>query len=459
MNYIDLFCGCGGLSVGLESAGFNLVYANEIDGNAVKTFEYNLNHEGKIFSCSIEDLHDSIRNSKITLEYKSEIVDRNRVSSMYYQNKGDVDQILLEKIRDINDIDLIAGGPPCQGFSNASKGRRNSKYSNYEEYIDDSRNQLFKYFLGLVEYHNPKLLLIENVKGLTTSSDYRNLILNSIENTGEGYIPISIVLNASDYGVPQNRERIFFLGIRNDLKDAEQFAFYLPSILARKRKPKVSTKEAIFDLPQIRSNPKPLNQSMESEIPIGKRGSFGELVSAQKYEVLIPNQTPYSLAINSFKGELIIPNNLFNHKCRYNNENDLKIYKRMVPGAYLTDSRNKNALKYVTYGVEKDENGKNTFTSSFADKYFKLDPDSPSKTITAHLALDNNGFIHYGKIPRGISVREAARLQSFPDWFEFKGPFTKQYKQIGNAVPPLLAKMLGDILKEYLDKGFDSLLE
>lgn len=459
MRYIDLFCGCGGLSIGIESSGFNLVYANEIDNTAATTFEYNLNHEGKIFRCSVEDLHDTLRSSKIVLEYKSEIVDRNRISSTYYKNKGEVDLTLVDRIKSIRDIDLIAGGPPCQGFSNASKGRRNSKYANYKEYVDDSRNQLFKYFLGIVEHHNPKLILIENVKGLTTSSDYRNLILNSIENTGNGYIPISVVLNASDYGVPQNRERIFFIGIRNDLKDAEQLAFYLPSILARKRKPKVTVKEAIGDLPKIKSNPLALNQSVDNEIPIGKRGSFGELVSTLKYEELIPKQTPYSLMINSFKNELLQPDYLFNHKCRYNNENDLKIYTRMVPGAYLTDTRNKNALKYVTYGVEKDKKGKNKFTSSFADKYFKLDPNTQSKTITAHLALDNNGFIHYGKVPRGISVREAARLQSFPDWFEIKGPFTKQFKQIGNAVPPLLARMLGEIFKTYLEEGFDALLE
>lgn len=459
MNYIDLFCGCGGLSVGIESSGFQLLYANEIDANAADTFEHNLNHHGKIFRCSIEDLHQSIRSSEVVLEYKSEIVDRNRITHKYYSKKGDVDEGLVDRIKDCNDIDLIVGGPPCQGFSAASRGRRNSKYSNYKDYIDDSRNQLFKYFLGLVEHHNPKILLMENVKGLTTSSDYKNLIQNSIENTGKGYISVAVVLNASDYGVPQNRERIFFVGIRRDIPGAEQLAFYFPSIIARRRKPKVTTKEALFDLPQIRSNPKPLNVSEEAEIPIGKKGSFGEFKSRRTYKELIPEITPYSRTINDFEGELKLPEHLFNHKCRFNNENDLKIYKRMIPGAYLTDPRNKNALKYVTYGVEEDIKGTKKFTSSFADKYFKLDPDLPSKTITAHLSMDNNGFIHYGETPRGISIREAARLQSFPDWFEIKGPLTKQYKQIGNAVPPLMARMFGDIFKTFLEQGFDPLLE
>ena len=99
------------------------------------------------------------------------------------------------------------------------------------------------------------------------------------------------------------------------------------------------------------------------------------------------------------------------------------------------------------------------FTSKFVDKYFKLDPDKPSKTITAHLKVDNNSFVHYGDIPRGITPREAARIQSFPDWYQFSGPFTSQFKQIGNAVPPLMAKALGEIFYDFINHGVDHLID
>ena len=119
---------------------------------------------------------------------------------------------------------------------------------------------------------------------------------------------------------------------------------------------------------------------------------------------------------------------------------------------------NFDAVQIIPYGTKKVK-GVMQYQSSFVDKYFKLDPSKPSKTITAHLLRDNNGFIHYGKTPRGISVRESARIQSFPDWYQFTGPLTNQFKQIGNAVPPLVAEAFGKIFYTFLKQGFDSVME
>ena len=124
------------------------------------------------------------------------------------------------------------------------------------------------------------------------------------------------------------------------------------------------------------------------------------------------------------------------------------IYKKIIAGKRLQHPDNSEVKKLVKYS-----------TNSFSDKYHKLDPNQPSRTIVAHLKNDNNGYIHYGKIPRGITPREAARIQSFPDWFFFEGPLTMQYEQIGNAVPPLIGRFFGKLFKTFLEEGLDTTIE
>jgi DNA (cytosine-5)-methyltransferase 1 len=450
LKYIDLFSGAGGMSIGIKSAGGELLFSNEIDSNAVKTQKANLEKLGdkpeKVIECSIENLHNEIIGKKVDIEFLSETVHVNKTFSNLYKNASTVTKQKVDELKKITDVDLIVGGPPCQGFSNAGRGIKSNAKNLYKDFIDDPRNQLFRYFLDFVEYYNPKAVVIENVKGLATAKNYRSLIQESLEKTGKGYETISVILNSENFGIPQSRERIFFIGIRNDIKDSDLFTFYLPTLLMKHYAEKRSLEDSICDLPSIRSNPKPLNLKKEFEIPIGQKNSFGEDVSEKKYDELIRKTTDYVKEINTFQDELISPNFLYNHKARYNNADDLEIYKNLIPGVSLTDKRNEKAHKLNKYS-----------TKNFSDKYFKLDPKKPSRTIVAHLQMDNNGYVHYGEIPRGITPREAARVQSFPDWYQFKGPFTKQFKQIGNAVPPLLAKKLYSIIKKFLVEGIDEI--
>jgi len=248
------------------------------------------------------------------------------------------------------------------------------------------------------------------------------------------------------------------VGIRKDIKDAENFKFYLRTILSSFDKKRYVLKDAISDLPTIKSNPKSNNVKIENEIPIGDKKSWGEDESTKNYSDLIKKKLPYVELINRYRDKIIIPEKLYNHKCRFNNKLDLEVYKLMIAGKYLNSIDNFEAIQIIPYGT-KEVNGKMEYKSSFLDKYFKLHPEKPSKTITAHLLRDNNGFIHYGKIPRGISIREAARIQSFPDWYKFTGPFTNQFKQIGNAVPPLVAEAFGKIFITFLNEGFDSVVD
>lgn len=462
MRYIDLFAGCGGLSLGIENAGGELVFANEYDHNASESFRKNLiktDSDGIFIEGPIEQLYEKLTGKQLDANYLGKRVVKTAKTELHYSRSKEIEDDISSQLSHINEVDLIVGGPPCQGFSNAGKGKKSQLKVSPDEFIDDFRNILYKYFLGMVELFNPKIILMENVKGLAQTSSYRKLIQRSIEKTGIGYKTISIIVNAKDFGIPQNRERIFFIGIREDVNDAENLLFYLPNILMSKHKPTVVVKDAISDLPQISANHKAQNAKIENEIPIGNKGSFGETVSTLKYDQLLSKDLTYVKELNSFRGRYIKPDHLFNHKCRFNNENDKKIYSLLVPGLYIDNPANFDALQLVKYGTVTNDIGIKEFKSNFSDKYFKINPDTPSKTITAHLGTDNNGFVHYGAEPRGLSVREAARIQSFPDWFKFEGPFTRQYTQIGNAVPPLLAKVFGEIFNEFLNKGFDSLMD
>ena len=462
MKYIDLFSGAGGLSLGIKKAGGELLYSNEMDVYASETQKHNLKmlkeDENKVITASIEELHREIIGKKIKLEYQSDIVHEHQSMINSYKQNSTLSKKHIELVKKTKNVDLLVGGPPCQGFSNVGRGKRKSKNEEQKDFVDDPRNQLFKYFLDFVDYHNPKFVLIENVKGIMSAKGYLELICSSLENTGNKYKVEYYLQNSYYFGVPQNRERVFVVGIRQDLKDSDSLKFYLRSLLSSFDKKRFVLKEAIDDLPKIRSNPKSNNVKIESEIPIGEKNSWGEDISSNDYKNLITKKLPYVDLINSYKGKIIKPKKLYNHKCRYNNELDLEVYKLMKPGKYLGHEDNFDAVQIIPYGTKK-VNGVMEYQSSFLDKYFKLNPEKPSKTITAHLIRDNNGFIHYGEIPRGISIREAARIQSFPDWYQFKGPFTNQFKQIGNAVPPLLAEAFGKIFYTFLNDGFDAVME
>jgi len=205
--------------------------------------------------------------------------------------------------------------------------------------------------------------------------------------------------------------------------------------------------------PEADASPKPNNYKEESEYSYSKADCFGKNISDLPYKTLISknrNSAKYRKLINTYNGKLITPKLLFNHKSRYHNERDLFIYRHLVAGKYLNDPVNEKALSRVTYGVTTDEKG-NKKVKGFGDKYFKLDPDSVSKTIIAHLETDGNSYVHPGELPRSITPREAARIQSFPDWYIFTGNTRNQLKQIGNAVPPVLAGIFAENFKTALD--------
>jgi DNA (cytosine-5)-methyltransferase 1 len=339
---IDLFSGCGGLSYGFIEAGYDVVLGIDHWKDAITTFE------------------NSHKNSK------------GLVADLFIETPKQI-----SKKTGVTDIDVIIGGPPCQGFSIAGK-----------RIVNDERNKLYKSFVSFVEFYKPKAFLMENVPNIVSMGQgiVKDNIIKDFERLG--YKVVYKVLMASEYGVPQNRKRAFFVGTKNN----KEFVFPTSQI-----KEFISAKDAISDLPE---------KSITD-------GNGYNIISKSKYQEEIRKGS---------KG-------IFNHEITNHSEKTIEIIS-MVP-----DGGN---YKNLPLSLQKTRNINIAWT--------RLNSKKPSFTIdTGHR---HHFHYKYNRIP---TVRESARIQSFPDSFIFLGSKTSQYKQVGNAVPPLLAKHLAIELKQYLD--------
>lgn len=369
--YADFFCGAGGLSWGFHRAGYKMSLANDIQECCVDTIA--LNHP--------------------------EVPEK-------YVIAGDINDVLnkIEESSRFSEIDVVAGGPPCQGFSMANRQRL----------IDDPRNHLYKSFIRAINILKPKFFVMENVRGMLGVKDQIAQDFATI-----GYSASAHILNAKDFGVPQNRERVIFIGNRIGIDNEEVFKKIFT--LGRSAK-SVVLNDALINMPQLVAKRVPNNTEMEDE----KSGyTFGE------YSM---DNNDYVQTINEGRSQKV----LFNHKARYNNDRDIEIFSRLTPGDNSADPKISDIMPYKRR--EK----------IFKDKYFKLEPDKPCKTITAHMKFDCNMYIHPSQA-RGLTPREAARIQSFPDDYFFRGSYTKTYMQVGNSVPPLLGEVIARAVKEAIE--------
>lgn len=382
---VDLFCGAGGLSLGFIEAGYRVVLANDIQDVCCETYKYN---------------HPELSSDKVVL--------------------GDIRQV-LDDFSISDNIDIVIGGPPCQGFSSANK---------HHKVIDDPRNLLYKYFIEAVTKFAPKCVVMENVKGMLkvadqVISDYSDIRV-TVNGQTESYIAAYKLFNAQHFGVSQSRERLIYLAIRSDI--------------ARKYNVSPAT---IFD-EIIKSNKdraiQPLRKALEFIKPLQSpriKGltNFDDEVTGKKIDV-----NEYSGTDNEYLAEIncgrYIPF-VYNHKARYASDTNYLIFERLEQGDDATNDKIRDIMPYAHRN------------HCFKDKYYKLVADKPCRTITAHLRMDCLSHIHPFQV-RTITPREAARIQSFPDDYLFLGAYLKTYMQIGNAVPPLMAKRIATILKLYL---------
>lgn len=384
---IDLFAGAGGMSLGFEAEDFDIKLAVEIDSWAVDT--YKLNHINKnVLEADIRTLEDSF----------------------------------FEKY--MGCIDVIVGGPPCQGFSIAASNRRKK---------DDDRNSLYKEFLRVIKKVNPKIVIIENVKEIVnfTLADGTRII-DDIDSffANNGYLTDYSVIDCKKYGLPQDRKRFFYLAVREDVFPNE---INLVSLLSPFSSNEVTFEEACSDLPVV----KPRQYDEDSIL---------------QYKIKPKNKYQKLMRLNSMGVHNHIP---------------MKHTKRTIEKfEYLLNNRSSEDLPDSLKSRVRGNVNKVSKTN-FSQNHRIIDPKKVSPTITASFY---SSFIHPNQ-PRNLTVREAARMQSFPDSFIFcgkkttlskkllekKGIFEEmhldQFNQVGNAVPPLIATYLAKIVKELLDKG------
>jgi len=375
---LDLFCGAGGLSLGFAMAGYHIGLGVEIDRFAYQTHCYNF---GNIcYQGDIRDIRDP---------------------EHFIREHG------LKK------VDVVIGGPPCQGFSRVGRGKIRS-VRNDPTYVHDSRNQFYLEFIRFVKALRPLCFAMENVPDLMFYRDREGLLLDKIISVFQdelGYQVDYQILHADHYGVPQTRRRLFIIGNSLGKPDCWPEPLY--------RDYPVSVWDAISDLPVVSHNHR------LDEMPYQPGHQLN------RYQQLMREGAGHVL---------------YNHQTRYHNEQDLATFALMSEGE-----------KYV----DLPEKFKRYRDDIFKDKYRKLYRHQPSWTLEAHIGKDTYRHIYPSvpgepEPPRTISVREAARLQSFPDRFRFLGPFTRQFYQIGNAVPPLLAKAIAETMLSGLSSGSDS---
>lgn len=369
-KFVDLFAGCGGLSLGLQQAGFTPWFVNEIVEQFCNTYKFNHN---------LNDEHYFV---------------------------GDIAELNLhldEYTKILSDITLVCGGPPCQGFSMANRQR----------ILDDPRNALYNQYLIFLKNTRPKFFIMENVKGMMNKIE--EIKQNFEEYLGGEYQYDYALLKAQDYGVPQNRERFIMIGNRVGVNPNDIFE----EISKQGRSPFV-LKDVLEGLPHLESR-KRIGINEENE-----QSGFTER------EFVYP-ETEFYHFINGYRHI----DKLYNHKNRYNNPRDIEIYRRLPQGA---NSLHDSIADIMPYSRRNN---------IFKDKYFKLDETQICKTITSHMKFDCNMYIHPWEA-RGLSPREAARIQTFPDDYVLTGAQNLWYAQVGNAVPVKLARAIGMGIMKFI---------
>ena len=402
-----MFAGCGGLTLGLKRADWNSLLAIEKDPFAFATLSANFLEAGSRYPCRWPsgvpaqpwDIHDLLQQHLATLGTLSD------------------------------EVDLLAGGPPCQGFSDA--GRRQH---------DDPRNRLFEAYLNLVRILRPKVVLIENVRGFTSdfpAADKAVTIRNFAAALNEGlqadYDLNSDILRALDFGVPQARPRYFLVGVAKSLSAGPKVACFFDDLrrnahefLRRRKLPtRPTARDAISDLEVDRNGtiPSPEHHGFESIAYCGPR-------------------TPYQRAMRDGFQDAPPDTRLARHRTHIRHRFAELIRRSEEEGrlniTISSQTRRAHGLKKTAIRV--------------------LDPAQPAPTITS---LPDD-LLHYSE-PRTLTVRETARLQSFPDWFAFRGNYTSgghrrrhevpRFTQVANAVPPLLAEQFGLALRKLLQSS------
>jgi len=480
LRVVDLFAGCGGLSLGFDRAGYKILGGIEMDPKAALTHAHNF------FRGEPEEIiakHAEPRD--ITSFHPSEFM-----------------REICGADTPHNLVDVIVGGPPCQAFARIGRAKLREILKHPEAYLQDERASLYTSFLEYVEFFRPLAVLMENVPDIMIygGKDVAYEIAVTLE--GMGYHCRYTILNAAHYGVPQYRMRFFLMAILKDLdiisffpepthraetpvgyrnqamgmkvsEPAEAYlispaqlieGYFVPAPGPRSSsKQAVSTKWALEDLP-------PITRHLDGKKRPGAR--FFDTLAHYRYN---ENLSEFIADMRSWPG-FKAQEGVWDHVIRYL-PRDYETFKRMRPGDEYPRAHQIAELEIFPEKLIEEEKrlghsiqqGSKEYQQiwdscvppydpeKFPNKWWKLIPDEPSRTLTAHLGKDTYSHIHFDSDQaRVISVREAARLQSFPDGFEFTGPMNAAFQQIGNAVPPLMAFALAKQIRGLLEQALNN---
>lgn len=413
---LDMFSGGGGLTEGFTRHSFDFLAHIEMDKNAADTLETRLLfHELK--KIGKENIYEGYYRGDISRDsfiqsVKEEGIDLPPVINEELSDETNPGIIAglkknLEKKYHRADVDVIIGGPPCQSFSLAGRGK------NKEKAHRDPRNFLYLHYLRFLKEFQPKLFVFENVPGLQSAKNGTifNHVISQCTKMGYHLDAEAHILNASDFGVLQDRERIIFIGWKN-----ENDHIHYPDFPVGRREGKVW--DLLKDLPDLQAG------EGTDDFQKYKKGHSSKYVADKKIR-------------NSYGG-------IRHHEARTHNERDREIYRIAI--------RNWNESGHrLNYNELPEDLKTHKNRHSFIDRYKVVNRKSVSHAILAHLAKDGHYFIHPNpELARSLTVREAARIQSFPDDYLFEGPRSAKYVQIGNAVPPLMAEGIAEKIEEML---------
>jgi DNA (cytosine-5)-methyltransferase 1 len=463
---LDLFSGCGGLSLGLQKAGFAISAAVELDADAARSHGRNF-HSG-------DPRHSKARD--IVRSQPSELAGELSLGPVAYA------------------IDVIVGGPPCQAFARVGRPKLREIDEHPQAFRKDPRARLYQEYLRYVDEFRPLAVIMENVPDVLNhgGQNIAQEICEVLES--KGYACGYTLLNASFYGVPQMRERMFLIGYRREISDVVTFPspshwMNLPPGYEGSRAVALKVLNGLFRAAQNYIEPPATSPSLPGAITVGD--AIGDLPpiyalhllktgelrrGARRFDEVTPwdrrrKISDYAREMRMWKGFEAHEDGLRDHVIRYL-PRDYQLFSRLQPGdqypeawraamAMFEEKLDKMRLKghHLRKGSIAYEELKASIVppydaTKFPNKWRKMWRDQPARTLMAHLGKDSYSHIHYdSQQARTISVREAARLQSFPDGFVFCGTMNPAFRQIGNAVPPLLAEALGKEMLRVLLGG------
>ena len=469
LTVLDLFSGCGGLSLGFLKAGFRIVGGIEHDSHAANMYARNI----------FRDLSEEVQ----LVHARPRDITAWSPKHLFPEMLGIADPR--------GSVEVVIGGPPCQPFARIGRAKLRQTLNDDQAYLKDTRADLHLSFLSYVEAIRPKVVLMENVPEIMNFGSINVAAEIAVTLEGIGYQPRYTLLNSANFGVPQSRLRFFLMAFRNDLRQVpsfpaqthrfhsyngksshpaghqlrfEQIGDSDPNTFHAKMQgfphnspPAVTVGESIRDMPRI----------FTSEIK--DPSLVRDFSRVQRYRPGRPSS--YASIMRSWP-DFETDGFVHGHVIRYL-PRDHEIFRRMKAGDQYPRAHSVAmevfdeliAEQYKLYGSVPDPGTREYegllrevvppySTEKFPNKWQKLDENRPSHTITAHLGKDTYSHIHYdSKQGRVISVREAARLQSFPDGFQFPSAMSHAFRQIGNAVPPLLAFELAKSIKAQLGEG------